>query len=435
MAQIIKPILEFRELIEGSEITISEAKPPKKVIKKFVHILKEVPDPRVEGMIEYPLYEILLLAFLAVLGNAANWKEMEIFGEMKYRWLQKFVPLKNGIPSHDTFRRVFSLLDSKAFEEATVLFLCENMFALRKALGAKKDSLRHICIDGKEQRGSARKKYGSEDTRNLQTLHVYDASNGICLASRPIEDKTNEIPVAQEYLRYCNLKETLVTFDAMHTQVQTIQLIAERGGQYLGALKGNQGVAFEEIGIYFSDEEKKKIREAGTHYYEFKEKAHSQIETRRFYLSTSIGWFEDRKKWAGLKGFICYEKTIYQLASEKTTKEIRYYITSLTDVDLCAQAVRSHWDVENRLHWHLDRVFEEDDNLTADKNTFNNWSILNKMVLSIMKLAQPLQPKGTSIRQLRKKFGWGLEQSLSTILNTFDNDTILEAVSKANVKK
>lgn len=434
MAKICRPLVEYKDIIITTGIVIDNYTPPKKTLKRFIRLLKKIDDKRIKAMTDYPLYEILLIAFLAVLAGASSWNEISDFGEIKMKWLKQILVLKNGIPSHDTFRRVFSLVNPAQLERATVFFLIQNMEKIKKSLKITDGSKKLICVDGKEQKGTGRK-YGTDtEIRNLQTLHVYDASNGICLCSQPIDSKTNEIPTAQKILEDMQLKGAIISFDAMHTQKKTIEIIAENRGDYLGALKENHEIFESEVKSYFSEDCKKKIREKGVNYYKTLDKAHSQVETRHFYLTLSINWFEDKKKWKKLKGFICYEKSIYSTITGKESKETRYYITSLKDVELCAETIRGHWSVENQLHWHLDRNFFEDDNTTTDKYAFNNLSILNKMVLSLFKLAQPLMKNG-SIRQIKKMFSWETENQLSLILNAFDEDTLKQALENANKSK
>jgi len=432
MAKISRPILEYKEIITSSGISVDDYSPPKKTMKRFIRLLKGVEDIRIEKMTCYPLHEIVVIAFLAVLSGASDWEGIELFGRARIKWLSKFLKLENGISSHDTFRRVFSLINTEQLQKATVLFLMENMEKIRKSLKIGNGSKRLICVDGKEQRGTGRKYGSSGELRNLQTLHVYDASNGICLFSQPIDAKTNEIPTAQEILKDMQLKDCIISFDALHTQKKTIELIAKQKGDYVGALKGNHEIFAGEVAQYFTEETLKNIKKEGINYYKSLEKAHSQVETRRFYLCTSIHWFADKKDWISLKGFVCYEKTIYNTITGNETKETRYYITSLTDVELCAEAIRGHWSVENQLHWQLDYSFNEDDNTTTDKNAFNNLSMLNKLSLTLLKLAQPLmQKKKISIRSMRKVFGWSTEESVAMILNAFDDETLLNALENA----
>ena len=144
-------------------------------------------------------------------------------------------------------------------------------------------------------------------------------------------------------------------------------------------------------------------------------------------------WFEELGKWAGLKAFICYVIETEDLVSGKTTREQRYYIASLTDVELCADAIRSHWGIENQLHWHLDATFSEDDNTTMDKNAFNNLSIMNKMALSLLKVVQPAHKVG--LKLIRKKFGWDLTTQLTHMLNLLDEGQIEQTLRTSAAKR
>lgn len=422
MAKINRFVATYRDMITTSGVPDSQVQPPKAVIQRFLHVFKQVDDSRIQGMVDYPLVEIILIAFLAVLGNASTWVEIETFGRTKQRWLKKFLKLKNGIPSHDTFRRVFSLIDTEQLQAVTVAFLMENLTAIKKSLGVKEEGYRQICIDGKEQRGTGRKYNYDEKVRNLQTLHVYDASNEICLFSKAIDEKTNEIPVAQKILECMNLKGCVVTFDALHTQQETIQIIVNCKGEYVGGLKGNQSKLLELAEKTFSPEVLAEIRKTSD-YYETTEKAHGKVETRRYYLHKAKRGLDGVMGWPRLRNFICYEKYTCDVIDGKETREVRYYITSLNDVEAAAQAIRGHWGIENNLHWHLDYSMMEDMNTTMDKTAFNNLSLMNKMVLSLCKLAKPILGN-LSIRVIRKKLGWGYEETLGALLTCFSPETI-----------
>lgn len=429
MAKINQVILEYKETITLSGIS-PDSKPPKAVLRRFVRLFRSVEDSRKDSMTDYPLEEILLITFLAVLANASTWTEISMFGQSKKRWLKKFITLKNGVPSHDTFRRVFSLIDSRTLQTATVEFLMENMHALRRCLGLSMDGYRLICVDGKEERGTGRK-YGTDEVvRNLQTLHVYDATNSICLYSSPIDSKTNEIPVAQDALKGLDLKGCIVTFDALHTQKDTAAVIAAQKGDYVGGLKGNQAGLWAAVSSMFTELKKEQIKKKGGSYCESSEKAHNQVEVRRFYrIDAKCG----RDEWAKLRSFICYEKYTYNLVTGAENTEIRYYISSLSDIELAAQAIRGHWNVENNLHWHLDYSFSEDDQTTMDKQAFQNLSLINKLVLSLCKLAQPVMTG--SIRTIRLRFSWDLETNLSLLLNAFDDTEIKKCLESVVLAK
>lgn len=430
MAKINRFLLEYQESISKVSGKIKAEEFPLPVLRRFIRLFSDIGDSRCSGMTDYPLTEILLVSFLAVLGNASTWIEIEQFGREKEGWLRQFLPLKNGTPSHDTFRRVFSLLDPAQLEEATVCFLMENISAIRKSLVPEsEDGYRLICVDGKEEKGTGRKYGTSEEVRNLQTLHVYDASSGVCIVSKPIGSKTNEIPVAQEALRNMNLKGCIVTFDALHTQKETIAVISRSGGDYVGGLKENQPGLLEDARLAFSGECLKELKQAGGHYLEEVGKAHGQIERRRYYMTEASFGSSKKSDWKKLRYFVCLEKHTVNTVTKAENTEIRYYITSLDDILLCAEAIRGHWCVENNLHWHLDYSFAEDDNTTMDKKAFTNLSLINKMCLSLCKLAKPLMGN-SSIRVIRKRFSWNFETNLAALLNAFNEDELKNALKK-----
>jgi predicted transposase YbfD/YdcC len=380
-----------------------------------------------------------------VLSGADKWVDRYYFAKAYKTKLNGILPKfkEYQVPSHDTFERVMSLLKPEELQKAVTAFLVEEIEQLKKSLNIENKGLRHIIIDGKEQKGTGRKYNTDQKVRNLQTLHCYDSSNGICLASIPIDEKTNEIPTAQALLAQMQLKGCLVTFDAMNTQKDTISVIASGKGEYVGGLKGNQQTFYNEVVAYFSDSELRsfinnsnkpeKDRDKNMSYRTYKEKAHNRIEKRSYYMTTDIKWFADLKLWPKLKSFICYIIETEDMVTGKKTEERRYYIASLTNIELCSDAIRSHWSIENKLHWHLDVTFSEDDNSTMDKNAFNNWSILNKMALSLLKLVQPVYKVGLKV--IRKVFGWELIEQLTVMLSLLDEDTIAEAMLNPVTRK
>ena len=426
MAKINAFIAEYKDALVKTGLPSDGVVPTKKVLQRFLRLFRNVDDSRLIGMVDYPLEEIILIAFLAVLGNASTWIEMADFGKSKKKWLKKIMKLENGIPSHDTFRRVFSLMDTVQLQEVTVAFLLENLAAIKKSLKIKDDGFRQICVDGKEQRGTGRKYKYDKKIRNLQTLHVYDASNEICLYSKAISEKTNEISVAQKILESMNLKKCIVTFDALHTQKLTIAIIANQKGEYIGGLKGNQGSLQKDAEKSFTPEKLIAIKKTDN-YYTTSEKAHGKLEVRRYYLAKANHVSNSDDEWTNLRNFICYEKYTYDVISGEESTEMRYYITSLRDVKTSAEAIRGHWGIENKLHWHLDYSFKEDDNTNIDVNAFNNLSLISKMVLSLCKLAQPVM-NNKSIRLIRKNFSWEFEDRLAELLICFDADAILKAL-------
>jgi len=427
MATTAKSIIKIREVVGKIKFDARNGKLPQKVLKRFIHCVDCVVDERVEGMITYPLKYLLLLTFLGVLSGAENFVDIANFSESYKPKLNGIIPefKEHGVPSHDTFRTVLGLICPDQLQKAASNFLLDEIKQLQKTLGIETKEKELLNIDGKEQRGTGRKHNTDQEVGNLQTLHIYNASIGICLHSKPINEKTNEIPTAQELLKEMQLKDCIVTFDAMNTQKETIRIISEQKGDYVGALKKNHPLFYKEIELLFSDNALESIRKKGKNYRTYTEKSHNCIEKRTYYLSTNIKWFNDLPLWKKLKSFICYDLETEDIITGKKTNERRYYISSLTDIELVSDSIRGHWSVE-QLHWHLDVAFSEDDNRTMDKNAFNNLSIINKMVLSLLKLVQPMYKVG--IKTIRKRFGWNLIEHLTDLLSLLDEEMVAEAL-------
>ncbi len=437
--QICEDIQSIKEKFAEAGIPLNDGgtRPTKNIVWRFLHLYRAVSDPRCQGMVLYPLPEILLIAFLAVLADADNWVEIEQFGLSNERWLKKFLRLKNGIPSHDTFRRVFGIIDTSEFQDATVCVLVQNIASIKRTLGVDGGGIRFLCVDGKEERGTGRKYsvYAESKVRNLQTLHIYDRTNGVCVFSKGIDSKTNEIPVAQKALGLMDLKNVIVTADAMHAQKGFTGIVKQKGGDYVVGLKGNQSALRDDVGLYFDEQTRNRIRSRKKNFYDVEEKNHSQYERRRYYLAPAARIPDARRdeEWAGLKAFVCYEKFIMDTQGNKT-RETRFYIASVTDVRLCADAIRGHWKVES-MHWSLDTVFHEDDNSTMDRKAFDNIGLLKKMCNSLMTVMQPLMGKNVSKKVMRKRFGWNYTEMLSKLLFCIDPDAIERALRDVEAGK
>lgn len=428
MPRISKELKEIKEALSNIDLGHEITTTPKRTLRKLIIHLKDIEDVRCQGMIEYPLSEIIVLTFIATLAFCDTWQDIAQYCKTNIKFFKKFLKLDNGIPSHDTFQRVFGLIDSTNFNKVVIDFFLERLKELKKVLKIKPKGIEytHIAIDGKEVKGSGRLYKGSDTIRNAQILNVYNNSKEVCIYSKAIDRKTNEIPVARELLKEMNLNKTIVTFDALHTQKETIKTITSKGGDYVGGLKTNQEGLYNDVNLFFTKEVKFKI-ENSKNYYETREKSHSQIETRKYYLSNDINWYYDHKDWSKLTAFILYEKSIKK--EDKETIETRYYITSLNDVKLCAEAIRGHWSVENNLHWQLDYAFKEDEQTTIDKVALTNLSILKKLSLALINLNRDSFKSG-SIRGIRKIIGWATEDSLSKLLLRVDEKFIKSLIQE-----
>ena len=430
MPRISKELQEIKKVLSNVDVNFEVANTPKRTLKKLIIHLMDIEDVRCPGMVEYPLSEIILLTFIATLAFCDTWKDITRFCNANIKFFKKFLKLKNGIPSHDTFQRVFGLIDPINFNKVVIDFFLDRLDALKKVLKIKpkKDETEytHIAVDGKELKGSGRLYKGSETIRNAQILNVYNNSKEVCIYSKAIDNKTNEIPVARELLKEMNLNKTIVTFDALHTQKETIKIITSKNGDYVGGLKANHEGLYNDVSLFFTEEVKTNI-ENSKDYYETIEKSHSQIETRKYYLTTNVHWYHEINEWSKLTSFILYEKKVNK--DGKETTEIRYYITSLNDIKLCAESIRGHWSVENNLHWQLDYAFREDEQTTIDKVALSNLSVLKKLSLALINLNRDLF-KGDSIRTIRKCVGWATEDSLNKLLLRVDEKFIKSLIKE-----
>ena len=448
MAKLNNSVLAIKTALREAEITLSDKRPPKKAIKYLLQLFENLDDKRVQGMVHYPLDYIVTLAFLAVLGDANTWQEIHDFCNDNQRWLSKYLPIKEyGIPSHDTFNRVFDLIKTEQLQCMIVNIVINNINCLKKKLGIKpsKDEMKLLSIDGKHEKSSGRKNIVKRGigVANMQTLHVYDSSNQICLASEPINAKTNEIPIAQNILMTMDLSNTLCSFDALHTQTKTVEIIRNNNGHYIGAIKANHQTIYNVVVQSFPEELLEKMsdsRATKKPIYIYKEEdSHSQFNMREFFM-VKAPKNEQTIEWSGIKTFIMCPKINVKksLKEEMTLEEIRegissgtrYFISDLDDLNLISEAIRRHWGIEE-FHWQLDTTFEQDDNRTMKHNALNNLNLLKNLTLHLCQLMKTVD-KYASIRRLRKRYAWNFEENLKQLLMLFDTDAIIQAINSCN---
>lgn len=327
-----------------------------------------IEDPRIDRHKRYPLINILVFAFVAILSDQQSWYQIFAFCKANLDWFSQFIDISSGIPSHDTFRRVFSILNPIHLEEA-VIHWTENVRLKNKMKG-----YRLVILAGKALRGVAWK----VNDKQLYLLNAWDGQANAFLGQLTIGEKTNEITAAPQLLEKLELKNTIVSVDAIMTQKEIAEKIIDRGGNYVMALKGNQGTFFEDVSLYFSE-----VHE-GMSSWQTLEKNRGRVEIRTCTTSFDIDWLENKGDWKGLKGIFKIDtETSYE---NKITKETRYFITSLEiGASNCLYFARKHWSIENGLHRSLDIHFREDSSQVHDRNAASNLSILRKVALSLLK--------------------------------------------------
>jgi len=341
----------------------------------------QVPDPRIERRKDHDLVDILVIGVCTLLCAGESFNDMEDFGKAKYDWFKSFLRLRNGIPSHDTFNRVFAALDPKEFLDC---FLRWTQ-SLREAVPQE-----IVALDGKALRRALNK-----DQSVKYVVSAWAESNGLVLGQLKVADKSNEITAVPELLRVLELSGCIVTIDAMGCQKKIAKEIIEADADYVLALKGNQETVHQEVKSFLDAAllEQQTPRLAGAKLsteaatlasVETVEKDHGRLETRRYFQSDQLNWFVDRPKWEGLKSVGMVEST--REVDGKTTVERRYYLSSLPlGAVTFARAVRGHWGVENKVHWVMDVCFREDQSRARAGYAAENLATLRRLALNLLK--------------------------------------------------
>lgn len=403
-------------------------------IKKYADA---VPDYRHPSYTKHLLGDIIMIVFFAVLGNANEWGEIESFAKRKEKWLRKYLELPFGIPTDDTYRIVMSNINAEYFYQVTVQLLLqtiEEIVLLSEREGdIHKKSI--ISVDGKESRGSKRQSGEHGGTRALQTLNVYSNDHGICLAQKFISEKTNEIPAAQELLRLMDLRDTIVTADAMNCQKETVSAIVSGKGDYVLALKGNQPLFYEEVRTYFEGSVLEELKRKAGCYKKTVEPEHGGTAVREYYITKDTGWYSEREKWKKLKSFGMVHKILKKVDGTKE-EEYRYYICSIEeDADEFERASRGHWGVEVKLHWHLDFTFRDDKNTSMGKTGAKNLQLMKKIALAILGIVK--ESYKISMKRIRYELSLDYENEIEKMLSMLDMENVkkaLEPKEKATIK-
>jgi len=334
----------------------------------LISILEEVPDPRVRAIVDHDLPDILAIALCTILCGGDSFYDMEEFGEVRLDWLKRFLRLRNGAPTHDTYNRVFQALDPEKFGEC----LARWTQSVRTVLGGEV-----VAMDGKAVRRALNE---GEDARVI--VSAWATESGLLLGQRKVKNKSNEITALPELLRALELAGCIVTADAMHCQKNIAKEIKEADAEYVLALKGNQGTAFAEVKAFLDEAITRGERHLVT--LETTGKEHGRLEVRRYWQSQKLDWFADRSAWEGLQsvGVVEARRTV----KGKETVERRYYLSSLAgDIARFAKAVRGHWSVENSLHWVLDVVFGEDDSRARSGHALENLAATRRLALNLLR--------------------------------------------------
>jgi len=348
----------------------------------FLLYFSEMKDPRVERTKRHLLNDILFITIAAVLSGAETWNDIADYGKSKIKWLSTILQLPEGVPSHDTFNRVFAAIDAEEFEKIFIKWIKSIQQTSNNEI---------VSIDGKTLRGS--KVSGSKYVTHI--VSAWADKNNLILGQIEVEEKSNEITAIPKLLDVLMLEGTTVTIDAMGTQTKIAKKIVSKGADYILAVKGNQGELFEDIIDSF-----KVIKNFDTH--KDTDFGHGRIETRKCSIITDLSLVPSAIKWKGIKSIVCIERERYFKKTSKEEKEKSYYISTHDKAEIIANGVRKHWGIENKVHWVLDVIFNEDYSRKRAGNAAKNFSNINRMALNILRN----DDKKISIRRKRHLAGW-----------------------------
>ena len=423
MARKAKKLVEISNLFEEWEVEVIDTEDV--TVLKELHLrMSGISDPRDSAYVRHELGDIIMITLLAVLSNANEWLEIELFGKTHEKWLRRFLNLEHGIPSDDTFRIVASIINTNYIYGIAIDFLmkkADEIVNLSKTLegeGETAEGKEILSFDGKSSNASGRKDTDAPGSKPLHTLSAYSSDYGFCVAQNFVGEKTNEITSMPDILQRLDLRNTIATWDALNTQKDIVKTVIAGKGDYVGALKGNQHNFHQDVKDYFEPDVLDSLRKNRGNYIMTKEKEHSAIVTREYFLTDEITWLYGREKWAGLKAIGMELKT-----TEKNNPalpaitETRYYISSFMDINDFSRAVRGHWGIENGLHWQLDFTFKDDNNTTMPKNGAANLQIFKKLALAILKMAHCLYPKRTSLKLIRFRLAMTFEREIGNIFS------------------
>jgi predicted transposase YbfD/YdcC len=363
------------------------------VLEALVTQLETIEDPRCEWRVEHRLLDILVIAVCAVLGEAESFEDIALYGRCKREWLAQFLALPNGIPSHDTFRRVLALVDPDAFERSFLGWV-------RAVFRPDAEAPRRIAVDGKTVRRSFDRKEGRSP---LHLVSAYATEGGLVLAQRAAETKGGELAVLPDLLDGLDLEGCLVSLDALACQPAIAGRIVGRGGDYLLALKGNRGKAHAEVKAWFAANAFAPGAPLRPCLDAFDD-GHGRLVRRRVFACADLAPFTTLQDWPGLATVAAVETIRGIPGRGRVTAEIRHYLSSARlPPERLAAAIRDHWRIENGLHWVLDVVFREDASRVRDRNAARNLALLRKIALNLARANNTLK---ASLKGKRKYAGW-----------------------------
>jgi len=375
------------ELAAGAFAALSEA-----VV--FLSHFKDLPDPRQPGKVIYPLDEVLLLCLLAVLAGAETFVDIALFGEKKLNFLRRFRPFRDGTPSHDQLGDIFATLDAVKFQHCFVSWVASLTGTAAEV----------IAIDGKTVRRSFQKKGAKAP---IHMVSAFAARQRLVLGQVKVAEKSNEIVAIPALLDMLAIEGAIVSIDAMGCQRDIAEKIVAKKADYVLALKGNQGTLRQDVELFAAEQKANGFKDTEVSRHQTVDGDHGRIETRTYTAFHDIDWLKERHDWPGLNGVVMVESTREIPGSspgtDKIERETRFYITSLTWLAYqLGPVIRSHWAIENSLHWVMDMIFRDDECRIRTEHAPANFTTLKHMAHNLIRKA----PGKPSFRAKRKIAAW-----------------------------
>jgi predicted transposase YbfD/YdcC len=372
---------------------------------RLVDALQAVPDPRRQCRnLRHRLVDVLVMGFCAVLGGCDDFVEIAEFARAKEAFFRRFLELPHGIPSHDTFRRVFQAVGPQALQAGLIGWLQE-----RRPTAQGGDEA--IAIDGKTLRRTFDRVKG---LGALQLVSAWASEHGLTLGQVAVEAQSNETATIPALLDLLDLHDSVVTIDAAGCQKEIAAQIIEQQGDYVLALKGNHPTLHEQVADYFLDQLEAEPRHPGVRHHCQVEPGHGRTETRDTYVAPVPKGLHEVGQWAGLCSIVMVIRESVDHATQQIRSEVRYFLSSLKPTARrLAGLVRGHWGIENGLHWVLDLAFNEDRLRLRDRRGIENLALLNRLAISVLRQDKTVK---AGVKCKRKRAGWDEDYLLHLLL-------------------
>lgn len=361
---------------------------------------KGLTDTRKQAFVRHEMYDIVAMTIAAVIGNCDGWDEIEDFCNGKEEWLREHMGLKleHGIPSADTLARIWGRIEPEEFRKCFTLWV--NGIHERTAGEI-------ISIDGKTLCGSR-----DQNQKPIHMISAWASQQQLVLGQRSVEEKTNEIPTVPLLLAMLDISGCIVTADAMSCQKETVRKVIDGKGDYVISLKENQPTLHEYAAVYFDDALRNRHLYPEMSTITTTDKGHGRLEVRTYYLTTDLSGIENLQDWPGLAGIGMVKTRV--MTGDTESEDVRFAITSMSDVTQFSNALRTHWSIENSLHYSLDISFNEDHSRIRTDHAPENMAVIRHFAISALK--QLPSPKNASIKRKRK-------------LCAYDNDLLASAIA------